>query len=153
MKKKTVAIAIVGVVILGGSLAAYAYWTTTGSGSGSATTGTTSAITAVQTSTISGLRPGGSAQTLSGNFTNTSNSGGTVYVTSVTASIASVTPLSGTCTASDYTLSNAVMTVGADVIAGTGVGSWTGATLAFNNKVTNQDDCKGATVALAYAIA
>ncbi len=153
LRKKTVAVAIVGLVVIGGSFAAYAYWTTTGSGTGSASTGTTAAITAVQTSTISGLRPGGSAQTLSGNFTNTTNSGGTVYVTTVTASIDSVTGGDGACAASDYTLANAVMNVGADVIAGTGVGSWTGATLQFNNKVTNQDGCKNATVNLAYAVA
>ncbi len=153
MKKKTVAVAIVGVSILGGSLAAYAYWTTTGSGTGSASTGTTSAITAVQTSTISGLRPGAAAQTLSGNFTNTTNSGGTVWVTSVTASISGVSGGAGACSAADYTLANPVMTVGADIPAGTAQGAWTGATLQFNNTGSNQDGCKGATVALAYVIA
>jgi hypothetical protein len=153
LKKKAVAVAIVGFVVVGGSIAAFAYWTTGGSGTGSAATGTTANITAVQTSTITGLRPGGSAQTLSGNFTNTTNSGGTVYVTSVTASISSVTGGDGACDATDYTLANAVMTVGADIPAGTAQGAWTGATIQFNNKITNQDGCKNATVNLAYAIA
>jgi hypothetical protein len=152
-KKKAVATAVVLLITFGGAIAAYAYWTTTGSGTGSASTGTSSAISAVQTSTIAGLRPGGAAQTLSGNFTNTTNSGGNVYVTTVTASISGVSGGAGSCSASDYTLANAVMTVGADIPAGTAQGSWTGATIQFNNTASNQDGCKGATVALAYAIA
>ncbi len=61
--------------------------------------------------------------------------------------------VAGTCDATDYTLANAAMTVGAQVPAGTGVGAWTGATIQFNNKGgSNQDQCKGATVNLAYAI-
>ena len=152
-KKKTVVAAVVALVMFGGALAAYAYWSTTGSGTGSATTGTSAAITAVQTSTISDLRPGGAAQTLSGNFTNTTNNGGSVYVTTVTASISGVSGGAGSCSAADYTLANAVMSVGADIPAGTAQGSWTGATIQFNNTGSNQDGCKGATVALAYAIA
>jgi len=75
----------------------------------------------------------------------------------VTVSISSVVKAggapAGTCDATDYTLSNATMSVGAEVPAGNGKGSWTGATLAFNDKAaTNQDACKGATVNLAYAI-
>lgn len=144
MTRITVVAAALG--LIGGG--AYAYWTLTGGGSGSATTGTvTGTLTVNQTSTISNLRPGGTAQVLSGTFTNTDTS--PVYVSTVTVSIASVVPLSGTCDASDYTLSNATMTVAASVPSGTG-GAWTGATIAFNNKLTNQDDCQGATVNLAY---
>ena len=40
------------------------------------------------------------------------------------------------------------MTVGAEVAAGSAKGAWTGATIKFNNKATNQDQCKGATVNL-----
>jgi len=138
--------------LLGGGLA-YAYWTVTGAGTGTATTGNTSAITVNQTSTITGLAPGSAAQTLSGTFNN-SNSG-PVYVTSVTAAISSVTKATGaatgTCDATDYTLSGATMPVGAQVPAGSSQGTWTGATIAFNNKTsTNQDACKGATVNFSY---
>ncbi|HEX5090467.1 MAG TPA: hypothetical protein VFV89_21840 [Nocardioides sp.] len=141
-----------GLVLVGG--VAFAYWTQGGTGTGSATTGGTSAITVNQTSTIAGLAPGVGAQTLSGDFDNPN--GGPVYVTSVTASISSVVKAAGapagTCDASDYTLSGAVMAVGTEVPAGTAQGSWGGATLAFNNKAgTNQDACKGATVNLAYS--
>jgi len=145
---------VVVLVVVGG--AAFAWWTAGGTGSGSASTASSlTGLTVVQTSTISGLAPGGSAQTLSGNFDN--SNAGPVYVTSVTASISSVTKAggapAGTCDATDYTLANATMTVGAEVIAGTGKGSWTGATLAFNNKAaSNQDACKGATVNLSYSV-
>jgi len=152
-KKKKLTVLTAVLVLVGGG-AAFAYWTAGGSGTGSASTAaSTTAITAVQTSTVSALAPGAAAQTLSGNFTNTNS--GPVYVTTVVASIASVTK-SGTavagCDATDYTLANATMTVGAQVQAGSAQGSWTGATLQFNNKATNQDACKGATVNLAYTV-
>lgn len=151
-KWATVGATTVGAVALSG--VAYAYWSAGGSGTGSADTGTNVPITAVQTSTVSAMAPGIAAQTLTGNFTNTN--AGPVYVSTVTASIASVTkggsPVAG-CDATDYALANAVMTVNAEVPAGTATGSWTGATIAFNNKsLVNQDACKNATVALSYAI-
>ncbi|MFN8190476.1 MAG: hypothetical protein U0R78_08540 [Nocardioidaceae bacterium] len=144
------------VLLLGVGGTAYAYWTAGGSGTGTATTGTSSAVTVVQTSTVTNLQPGGAAQTLTGTFNNPNT--GPVYVATVTASIGSVTKAvgapAGTCDATDYTLSNATMTVAAEVPAGNAQGSWTGATIAFNNKAaTNQDACKGATVTLAYTVA
>ena len=145
---------VLGLVLVGGGIA-FAYWTVTGSGSGTGATGDNAAITINQTSTVTNLRPGGPAQELEGDFTNTN--GGPVYVTSVTASIASVTKAAGaptgTCDATDYTLTGATMTVDAEVPAGANQGSWSGATIAFNNKATNQDACKGATVNLAYTSA
>lgn len=152
--RKKVAIAAGLVLAIVGAGAAYAYWTAGGSGSGSASTGTNAGITVNQTSTISNMRPGDSAQTLSGDFTNTNDS--PVYVTSVVASIDTVTQASGavgSCSADDYTLANATMPVGAQVPTGTNVGSWTGATIKFNNSATvNQDGCKGATVTIAYNV-
>ena len=153
-KKRTTAIlAILGAVVA--ASAAIAYWTAGGSGTGSATTGTNVALTAVQTSTVTNMYPGDTAQTLSGNFNNPNPS--LSYVATVTASIASVIKATGaaagTCDATDYTLGAPIMTVGADVLAGTARGAWTGATIKFNNKASNQDACKGATVNLAYAIA
>ena len=153
-KKKTVVLTLALTLVVGGGGAAFAYWTTTGNGTGSATTGTAGTITANQTSTITNLGPGVDAQTLSGNFTNTTS--GPVYVGTVTVAIASVTQASGatgTCSADDYTLSPTVMNVGHEVATGTGVDSWTGATIQFKDKTTtNQDGCKGATVNLEYTI-
>ena len=153
-RKVAATIAITAILVGGGGAAAIAYWSAGGAGSGTATTGTSTAVTAVQTSSIAGITPGSAAQTLTGNFTNT-NSAAT-FVTSVTASISLVTKAvgapAGPCSAADYTLTGAVMPVGATVPVGVAQGSWTGATLAFNNTAANQDGCKGATVTLAYTV-
>ncbi len=151
-KKKTTIVALALMLVTGGG--AFAYWTTGGAGTGEATTGSTVDITVQQTSTVTAMGPGDAAQTLSGNFDNPN--AGPVYVSTVTASIASVdkdagAPV-GTCDASDYTLGSAVMTVNAQVPAGTAQGAWTGATIQFNNTAANQDACKGATVNLAYTV-
>ena len=152
--KRNLAVAGVTVLLLGGAGAAFAYWTAGGAGTGTATTTNNAPIVAVQTSVVTGMQPGDSAQTLSGNFNNANTS--PVYVATVTAAISSVTlanGVTGTCDASDYTLAGAVMTVGAQVAPGNGTGAWTGATIKFNNKpAVNQDACKGATVNLAYTI-
>lgn len=153
-RKRLVAVLAVSALMLGGAGAAFAYWTSTGAGSGTGTTGTDVPVTAVQTSSIANLRPGGTAQALSGNFTNTNT--GPVYVTNVVVTIGSVTKdagaVAGTCDASDYVIVGGTMAVGAEVPAGTAQGAWTGATLAFVDKATNQDQCKLATVNLTYAV-
>ena len=142
-----------GLALVGGG-AAIAYWTVGGAGTGTAATGTTSNILPMQVTEISNMHPGDTAQALSGNFTNGDD--GPVYVGTVTASISSVTLAAGaapgTCDASDYTLDGAVMTVDAEVPVGFRQGAWTGATIQFNDKATNQDACKGAIVNLAYTI-
>jgi hypothetical protein len=138
-------------VLLGGAVA-FAYWTAGGSGTGTASTGTTDAITVNQTSVVTAMGPGVAAQSLSGNFDNDND--GPVFVATVTAAIGAITGGGPTCEATDYTLSNPVSDVNAEVPVGTGVGSW-GATdaptIAFNNKSDeNQDDCKNATVEILY---
>jgi hypothetical protein len=150
-RRATKVVALAAILVVAGG-AAFAWWTAGGSGTGSASTGNVSALTVVQTSTVIGLAPGLPAQTLSGKFNNPNS--GPVYVASVTASISSVTDASGDpivgCDDTDYTLGSATMAVGAEVPAGNAQGSWTGATLAFHNKSSNQDACKGAVVHLAY---
>jgi len=153
-KKKKLAILVTALVVLIGG-AAFAYWTAGGSGTGTAATGSNVPITVVQTSTVTAMGPGDSAQSLNGTFNNTNS--GPVYVATVTASISSVVKApgapAGTCAADDYTLAGATMPVNAEVPAGTAQGTWSGATIKFNNKATvNQDACKGATVNLAYTI-
>ena len=78
-------------------------------------------------------------------------------MTSVTVSIGTVTKAAGatagTCDATDFTIANATMAVGAEVAAGTAKGAFTGATIKFNNKTSEQNACKNATVALSYTIA
>jgi hypothetical protein len=146
LNKRTLAVAsVAGVLVVGGG-AAFAYWTTTGSGTGEASTGSNATIVVNQTSTITGLAPGLPAQTLSGNFDNPND--GPVYVSTVTATVTG-TDKTG-CGPTDYTIGGSA-TVNAEVPAGTGVGSWSGLTIAFNNKpAVNQDACKDAVVSIAY---
>ena len=155
-RKIAATIAITAILVGGGGAAAIAYWTSGGSGTGSAATGTSVSIIANQTSVVTNLVPGGAAQTLSGNFIN--NSGQSVFVNKVTATIGTITQATGatgTCSASDYSLVGGVMNVGTSgTLIATGTsGAWGGATLQFANSTTaNQDGCKGATVAINYAI-
>ena len=135
---------------------AYAYWTSSGSADGSSsTTNPSSAVIVVaQTVGASNLAPGAAAETLHGTVTNPASSANNFYVTQVVASIKSVTKAqgaaNGTCDATDYTLSNATMTVGSDLAPGASA-NFSGATLAFNDKLNaSQDQCKGATVTITY---
>lgn len=155
MRKKTqkrLAIAALTVLLVGVGGAAYAYWTNQGSGTGTGTTGTNQALTINQTSTVTGLAPGAPAQPLNGNFSNPNT--GPVYVNAVTVAIGTVTKATGapagTCDASDYTIAGSPVTIAAQVPAGNNVAPFTGATVAFNNKATNQDACKGATLTFTY---
>ena len=148
-----VAMALVALLVFSG--VALAYWTVVGSGTGTAQAAAgTSNLTVKQTTVLNNMYPGDTAQTISGNFDNPNL--GPVYVTTVTASIASVTksgsPVVG-CDATDFTLGAATATVNAEVPAGTAKGAWTGPTIKFNDKAgVNQDACKGATVNLSYSI-
>ncbi len=144
--KRTTAIIAGVVVLLVGAGAAFAYWTNSGAGTGDADTGTNVAVVVNQTSTVTGMAPGVAAQALSGNFDNAN--AGPVYVAAVSATV-SGTDTPG-CGATDYTIAGTA-TVGAQVPAGTGVGSWSGLTIQFNNKAgVNQDACKNANVTIAY---
>ena len=145
----TAAVSLVAVAV------AVAYWTAGGSGTGSASVqGAQQSLAAAQTTVLSAMYPGDSAQTISGTITNPNSA--KIYVTNVVASIASVTKAggapAGTCDASDFTLADATMAVGQEVDGNGGTKPFTGATIKFNNKNANQDACKGATVGLAYAI-
>ena len=149
-----VAIGLLAVVAASGG--AYAFWTAGGAGAGSASAGTVTNVVVHQTgAALSPMYPGGSPQTLSGNFDN--GNAGPVYISTVTASIASVSKAagapSGTCDATNFTLSPTQATVNAEIPAGNGVGAWTGPQIKFNDIAsTNQDACKGATVNLAYSV-
>jgi hypothetical protein len=147
LRRKTVAVLAGTALVLAGGGVAFAYWTNSGSGAGTAGTGTNSAITVNQTSTVVGMGPGVAAQSLAGNFDNLND--GPVFVAAVTATVTG-TDKTG-CGATDYTIAGTAP-VAAQVPVGTGVGAWSGLTIAFNNKAgVNQDACKGAVVAIAYA--
>jgi hypothetical protein len=151
-RKKIVVVGAVCALIA--AAGAYAYWTQSGSGSGSAATGSTAAITVNQTSVITGLVPGGSAVTLSGDFTNPNTS--PVKVAAVTVAFAASLPVTDVggaaitgCSTADYTLGG-TSTIGAELLPSATGGSWTGLTIRMNNLGTNQDACKNAVVHLTY---
>jgi hypothetical protein len=153
-KRRVVLAAFVAVVLAIASGVAYAYWTAGGAGTGAGTAAvSTSNLTVNQTTVLTPMYPGDVAQTLAGTFNNPNT--GPVYVTTVTASISSVAMAtghsSGTCDATDFTLTPTA-TVNAEIPTGNSKGAWTGPTIKFNDKVTGQDYCKGATVNLAYSI-
>src|SRR4051812_37931446 len=150
MQKKLKAAIVSGtaIAVVGGGVA-YAFWSTTGAGSGTGSTSSgASNLDIAQTSAITGLAPGVAAQTITGTVTN--NATNNAYVNTVTVSIASVDGGAGSCDASDYTLASPTMTVAKDLAPGASTG-FSGATIAFNNKATSQDGCKGATVHFSYA--
>lgn len=151
-KQKIAAAGTAAVVAVAGGGIAYAYWSTSGSGTGSAATSAGASNLAIaQTSTLSSMYPGDTPQTISGTVTN--NASQSAYVAQVVVSIASVTkggsPVVG-CDATDYALTNPTMNVAKDIAGGSST-TFSGATIQFNDKTSNQDACKGATVNLAYA--
>lgn len=141
---KALVLALVSVLAIAG--AAFAYWTVSGSGGGTAATGTVTGITVNQTSSITGLAPGVAAQSLSGNFDNSNTS--PVYVGSVSATVTGTS--NPACGAGNYLISGSAP-VGAEIPSGVGQGSWGGLTIEFvNDPAVNQDACQGVTVNIAY---
>jgi hypothetical protein len=111
------------------------------------------ALTVVQTSTITGLAPGVPAMPISGMSTN--NGHDSIFVRMVVVRIGSVAKAShataGSCNPSNYVVLNPQMSVNS-VMPPRGSVHFTGATIGFNNRATNQDACKGATVRLIYEV-
>jgi hypothetical protein len=146
---------VLAVCLLASAGIAYAYWTTSGSGSGGATTAEPAAITINQTSTADGLFPGGPAKALSGDFDNP-NPGG-IFVATINAVIGDVAGpniTAGTpCTAADYQLNGFPVTVNAEISSGSGVGAWSGGSIQLLNSASDQNGCKAATVTVNYAVA
>lgn len=143
--QKTVAALAIGALGVAGTGVAYAYWTATGSGTGSAATGNVAAVTVVQTSTVGSLYPGIS-QSLSGTFTNPNTF--PVYVAQVDVEV-NPTWSSGTCDAADFTVTDPTAT-NAQVLVDDS-STWSGGSIELINKsAENQNDCKGVTVPLVY---
>ena len=143
MTKRRVAF-VASVVVLASAVGAYAYWTQGGSGTGTATADTTSSITVNQTSSVTGLYPGGPAAGLSGNFDNPNSS--PVTISSVTATVSSVSPPG--CATSNFSIGGSMGST--TVPSGSGVGAWSGLTISLDETGVNQDVCKGATANIAY---
>jgi hypothetical protein len=130
---------------------AAAYWQSGGTSTGAAHAAV--ALGVNQTAELGPVNPGAPAQTLGGTFDN--RNGHAVHVSTVRVSIAKVVKArgaaAGSCDASDFTLTHRTIEVDADVPGGRGTGSWSGGTVAFDNKPgIDQNACQGATVKLRY---
>lgn len=157
-KKRATIIGTIAAVALSGTGVAYAYWTSTGTGAGSATAGTSVAWTITNPATTgAALSPGGPTQTATFNV----NNGGTgvqrlaqVQVSIKNSNGSPWAPVGG-CTAADFELNTAgagnlvVLTVGADVVAGTDSAQQS-VTIKMVNTTSNQNGCKSVTVPLYY---
>jgi hypothetical protein len=133
--------------------ASFAYWTTSGTGTGSARTGTSEAVTVHQVGTMEELVPGGLAQEIEFKIHNPANFD--QYITSVDVTISKVD--GGTentaepCAVSDFLLAGGDnVVIGRDLVPGDNAYTGASPTLALVNTTANQDNCKGAVVHLAF---
>ncbi|MEA9986464.1 hypothetical protein [Subtercola sp. RTI3] len=149
-KKRIAVIVTAAVLVLAGGGAAFAYWTSTGSGVGSATTGTDTAFTIASTTAGSALTPGGPTDTVT--FIVTNPGTGNQNLTAITAAVATSTGAAWTtvpgCSAADYTVGTPVVIFGTIAPAGTLTGT---VTITMNNTAANQNACRGAAVPLYFA--
>jgi hypothetical protein len=157
--RKRIAVVAAGAAVLLGGVTAVAYWTSTGTGSGAASTtaGTNSFSFTQAPLALSAMYPGDSAQSFAVTVKNTSTTQ-SEYVTHVAVY---VTTSNAGCTGADFLLngSPAPSSSGSAVdLAWTGVDLAHGAsqatagtdTLQFNDTGSIQDACKSATVTLNY---
>ncbi len=156
-RKSVIVASVVAVIAAAG---AYAYWTQSGSGEGSAATSADGQnITVNQKSVVADLSPNSAPQDLSGDFDNPND--GSVRVSTISASVTDVTRTPAAvaanlpCATSNYALTGFPYTVNATIAAGDDVGSWaetgTAPTIQLVESGANQDGCKGATAVITYS--
>lgn len=148
-KRLAVIVAAGALVILGGG-AAYAYWTSTGIGSGSATTGTSEDFVVSSSAATGGpLTPGGPSQTVG--FTVTNPGTGSQNLSLVVVTVGNPDGTAWTlvpgCSATDYTVGTPVISYGEIAPSGLATGT---VTITMDDDPVNQDGCKDATVPLYF---
>ena len=142
-------LALVGALAAGG---AYAYWTNSGSGTGSATTANPAGnlLTVTGVGAIANLSPGSTAQAVTGTINN--GTGAAVTVGTSCASFAGTTRQSG-CSASDYRIDGAPILGAAVSIAAAGNAAIpAGITVEMLNTGSNQDACKGQALTVTVSV-
>lgn len=149
-KKSKAVVASAAVIVLAGGTA-FAYFTSTGSGTGAGTTGTSSLFT-VTGGAVTGeaLTPGSPSQTVA--FTVTNPGTGSQNLSSVVASIADAGGAAWTtvvgCSAADYAVGTPVVVYGQLAPGASVTGS---VTVTMNNLSTSQDACQGVAYPLYFA--
>ena len=156
---KKAAVAVVTAVTLAGSGVAFAWWTSSGTGDGSASTGASSAfaVTADDIDTDT-LTPGGPTQTVGYKVNNPST--GHQHISSVSISVAnangSAWDPAGDCDADDFTVGGAAAgateTLTKDVDLAGGADYTSDVVVAMINKDADQDDCQNVTVPLFFDV-
>ena len=148
-QKRAMAALGIAAMVVAAAGGAFAYWTQSGSGRASGTTGTTGAI--VVTGTIAdGIFPGGSRLV---SFT-ASNSGDSATLVNA-VQLGGVSTSNPECVAADFTMPDVPQSQ--SVAGGAGVGTTPAAvlpnrgTLSMANTGVNQDACKSATITLTLA--
>lgn len=140
-KKIAGAVAVSAVVALGAG-SAYAFWTTDGSGSGSAAVGTS------ETLAISGDIADDLLLDIEESFTITATNNAT-FAQTLTALTFDFTPSNPGCLKTWFTATQPTVTP-VDIAGNGGTATFT-ASLELNNVANvNQDDCKNNTIALSY---
>jgi hypothetical protein len=140
--KRWLLLGVVTVVAGMAAFGAYAYWTASGTGAGTATVGTDSGVTIVVTDTGAALYPGGSA-TITFHVQNDSSSSA-VTVGKVVQD-GPVTGLPAGCSAADFSFGD--VTLNEPVAASSNGANHTGS-LVMANTGANQDACKNASPVL-----
>lgn len=151
-KRRFSVIAWGAIVVAAGGGAAFAYWTSQGTGTGSATTGTSVALQVAGTATDGVLlAPGGDASTVT--YTVTNPATGAQSFASVGVSILEA---DGTvwndvlgCSAADYLVGSPTVTSGT-LLPGAGVDGTV--TVTMIDSGSNQDGCQGADVPLYFVV-
>jgi hypothetical protein len=146
--RAVLAAAVITVVTAGG---AYAYWSSVGNGSGSASTGTSSPFVVTTDAATGGpLTPAGPTQTVAFHVQNTNS--GVQHLSNVTVTVATSTGAAWTavagCSAADFTVGTPAFTAGDIASGATKDGT---VTITMNNLSSNQDACKSITVPLYVA--
>src|SRR5262245_12150725 len=139
-KKRVVVLAVVAAVAAIGATA-FAYFTTTGSGTGSASVGTSSAV-ALHGTTVNTLYPGTSTEV---DFTVDNPASGNPFVGTVKLDSVTTDPAHSGCTMSDFTMQDVL--VNHNFPSGNGQSVTPTGTLAMADN-GNQDACKGAPLTL-----
>jgi hypothetical protein len=175
MNKRVAVVGAVAGLVLGLSGAAFAYWTSSGGGNGSATTATAGnsnvSVTGSEASPAT-MGPNIAPEAITLTITNPSTNSQSSYVTSVTASIDSTDTTWNVgppdCAATDYQLqasssdalsaagtANGTQSVTVPVGAELAPGGQTTATvyIGFVDDTTNQTACEGQSVDLTYTTA
>lgn len=150
-KKKYLVAGVAALIIAGTAGTAFAYWTTSGHGTGSATTGTSSDfVVTTDAATGSPLTPGGPTQTVAFHVNNPNS--GVQHLNAVAVTVAKSdgtawTAVAG-CSALDYTVGTPSFTPGDIAPGATNSGT---VTITMNNLDSSQNGCKLAVVPLYVA--